>query len=191
MNRLKVNDSSDDNEKIELIALVGECLYSVKYGNNECEYDRFFDLHNHADYIHSFFEENKDYFKRPAWEKIKNIESATRQVLHEAYELENRLIEYAENTEKGVTPDLENLFKFIGGDEFADVYEFCPMKAYGTGRPSFLRLYAIKLEVNKFVITGGGIKLHDSIQSSPGIKDHVLQDIRRVRDWLMNSKILY
>ena len=59
------------------------------------------------------------------------------------------------------------------------------MKSYGTGRPSFLRMYAIKLKNNLYVITGGGIKLADTIQDSPD-----LQNIDKVRAWLIQNGII-
>jgi len=182
----KVNNNSEEDEKIDIVSIVEDFLYSMKYGNQECEYDRIFNQLENVDSITHFFEENKDYLNLPAWNKVTNIESATRQVLKEAYELEKRLFDFAENAMKGKTPDLDKMFQYIGGKEFSDIYEYTPMKAYGKGRPPFLRLYAIKLAPNKYVITGGRIKLHDSIQSSPGIKEHVLQNIRRTREWLQN-----
>jgi hypothetical protein len=64
-----------------------------------------------------------------------------------------------------------------------------PMKSYGTERPSFLRLYAIKMKNNTYLITGGGIKIADTIQNSPDLKEHVLQNIERVRDFLKMNGI--
>jgi hypothetical protein len=64
------------------------------------------------------------------------------------------------------------------------------MKSYGTFRPSLLRIYAIKMEANTYLITGGGIKLADTIQNSPDLKDHILQDIDLVRDYLKRNGIM-
>lgn len=58
------------------------------------------------------------------------------------------------------------------------------MKSYGPIRPSLLRMYAIRFASNMYLITGGGIKLADTIQNSPDLKDHVLQNIDKVRSWL-------
>lgn len=46
-------------------------------------------------------------------------------------------------------------------------YVRTPMKAYGPGDPSLLRLYAIKLSSNCYLITGGGIKYCKTMQESP------------------------
>lgn len=63
------------------------------------------------------------------------------------------------------------------------------MKSYGIENPSFLRMYAIKLKENTYLITGGGIKLADTIQNSPELKKHVLQNIDKVRTWLRENGI--
>lgn len=52
-----------------------------------------------------------------------------------------------------------------------------------------LRMYAIRLGTNTYLITGGGIKLADTIQNSPGLKEHVLQNIDKVRTWLKSMGI--
>jgi len=51
-------------------------------------------------------------------------------------------------------------------------------------------LYAIKMKENTYLITGGGIKLADTIQNSPRLKDHILQDIDNVRNWLKANGIM-
>lgn len=57
-------------------------------------------------------------------------------------------------------------------------------------RPSLLRIYAIKMGVNTYLITGGGIKLAETIQNSPDLKDHVIQDIDRIRTFLKDNGIM-
>lgn len=190
--QVNISDNAEEEEKLSIVPVYDNnfYLFSIKFGDKLNEYDRAFDKLNDLDYLRQFFKENEDYLSRPAWSKIPNIESAVRQVLNEASELEDRLEEYSANATMGRTPDLDSLFQFLGGSEFEDVYELAPMKAYWPGRPSMIRIYALKLQPNRYVVTGAGIKLHDSIQSSPGIKDYVLQDIRRTRQWLLSSGIL-
>ena len=68
--------------------------------------------------------------------------------------------------------------------------EYIPMKSYGLGIPSLLRIYAIKIAANVYVITGGGIKLARTIQDSPGLKDSVIQGIDKVRSFLRSEAII-
>ena len=58
------------------------------------------------------------------------------------------------------------------------------MKSYGVSSPSLLRLYAIKLDSNCYLIVYGGIKLGDTIQNSPILKDKVFNKIDKVLNYL-------
>ena len=57
----KVNDPSDEDEKIDIEAIVGDVLFSMKYGTKDCEYDRVFDLFNYVDYINTLIPQH--YYK--------------------------------------------------------------------------------------------------------------------------------
>ena len=43
---------------------------------------------------------------------------------------------------------------------------------------------------NTYLITGGGIKLAEKIQDSPDLKNHVLSNIDRVRQFLKANGII-
>ena len=55
------------------------------------------------------------------------------------------------------------------------------MKAYGKNKHTFLRLYAIKLGQNCYLIVYGGLKLGRAVQDSPILKDNVIRKI----DWAL------
>ena len=59
-----------------------------------------------------------------------------------------------------------------------------PVKSYGPYSPSLLRLYAIKLDSNCYLIVYGGIKLGSTIQESPVLKDKVFNKIDAVLTFL-------
>ena len=46
------------------------------------------------------------------------------------------------------------------------------------------------MAANTYLITGGGIKLADTIQNSPDLKEHVLQNIDKVREFLQANGIM-
>lgn len=131
---------------------------------------------------------HQKYLNDSVWGERFTPESAARKVREEAIELEDLFYDLCKNTDHGKTPDFDSHFKFLGGKY--QVYEYIPMKSYGTGRPSFLRMYAIKLKNNLYVITGGGIKLADTIQDSPDLQNHVIQNIDKVRAWLIQNVII-
>ena len=133
---------------------------------------------------------NKEYLDNPIWGVVYTPEKAAATVRNEANDLNDLLYNLYENSFYGEKPDFDSHFKFLDGKKYRDVLEYIPMKSYGTNNPSFLRIYAIKLNNNQYVITGGGIKLADSIQDSPDLKNHVIQNIDRVRAWLISNGIM-
>ena len=164
-------------------------IYSIKYdGQDSSEFDRLFDAWNDMAEVVEFMQSHQEYLNNPIWGKCYTPESAARKVREEAIELEDLFFFFFKNADQGKTPDYDSHFNFLGGKY--QVYEYIPMKSYGTGRPSFLRTYAIKLKSNLYVITGGGIKLADKIQDSPDLQKHVLQNIDKVRTWLIQNGII-
>lgn len=164
-------------------------IYSIKYNGQELsEFDRLFDAWNDITEVVEFMQAHQAYLNDPVWCEQYTPTSAARKVRDEAIELEDLFYNLCKNTDQGKTPDFDSHFKFLGGKY--QVYEYIPMKSYGTGRPSFLRMYAIKLKNNLYVITGGGIKLADTIQDSPDLQNHVIQNIDKVRAWLIQNGIM-
>lgn len=176
---------------MEIIRIFAPYLYSIQYDSQEeDEYTRLlYTEWNDVEKLLAFMQENKNVLEENStWNSIKDPYLATKQVIQEAEELKQRFQELKENTQICKQPDFDNHFKYLNG-KYKYLYELIPMKSYGCGRPSLLRIYAIKLDTNKYLITGGGIKLCDTIQESPGIKDHVLQNIDRVRSFLRENDI--
>lgn len=174
---------------IEIITIIDPYIYSVKYeGHEKDEYHRLFDEWNDVEFVLGFMERNSEYLKEEVWKRVSSPESAADQVFFEAEELESLFKKIACNTKSGNDDDFDNYFKILGGKYLYEI-QYVPMKAYGTRNPSFLRLYAIKIEKNTYIITGGGIKLSDTIQNSPDIKNHVLREIEIVRQYLKNNDI--
>lgn len=175
---------------MEIIKISSPYLYSVKYDKEELdEYHRLFEEWNDIDYVLSFMIANKQLLDNTIWAKFSNPEEAAYQVFEEANDLEKKFEILLENIEGGDTPDLDSHFKPLDG-EFYYITEHIPMKSYSSGRPPLLRLYAIKMGSNCYLITGGGIKLADTIQNSPGLKDHVINNIKFVRTYLKENGIL-
>lgn len=165
-------------------------IYSIKYDGEEySEFDRLFDLWNDVGYVVGFMNDNKAYLANPVWARTSEPEEAARAVLTEAFELGDLFVDLYENTTDGTIPDFDSYFKYLEG-RYKYELEYQPMKSYGTGHPPLLRLYAIKMQPNTYLITGGGIKLADTIQNSPDLKDHVLQNTDKVRTWLRENGIM-
>jgi len=175
---------------LEIIAIYRQYIYSIQYDDQEeNEFDRLFDLWNDVEYLTQFLEDNQEYLSSTVWQQTPEPEDAARQILEEATKLEELFDSLYNNVLEGRKPDFDNHFKFLEGD-YKYSLQWPPMKSYGTIRPSLLRMYAIKMKENVYLITGGGIKLADKIQNSPDLKDHVLQNIEKVRSFLKENGIL-
>ena len=173
--------------KIE--AIYPPYIYSIKYDDQKVnEFERLLEEWRDLDKMIAFFEENSEYLKADIWAAVSEPEAAVDQVANEADDLEILLSDLFNNAESHEQPDFDDYFKYLNGRYRFD-YEYVPMKSYGRCSPSLIRLYAIKLKANLYIITGGGVKLCKTIQESPGLKDHVMQNIMAVKSWLKDNDI--
>lgn len=175
---------------MEIVEIYHPYIYSVKYeGMDENEFDRLFEEWNDSGNIMDFMMDNAGFLKTDIWRHVSEPEAAARQVHEEAEYLEDLFYDLREKTEKGEKPDYDSHFRYLNG-KYGSEIKYVPMKSYGMGPPSFLRIYAIKIEPNVYVITGGGIKLARTIQDSPGIKDTVIQGIDKTRSFLLSEGVI-
>lgn len=175
---------------MEIIEIYPDHLYSVKYDDCDTdEYNLLFEEWSDKDYLLQFFNENAAFLDNDIWGRLKNQpELAAASVIEDAYELESKINKLCENSRSGENPDLETLFRPLDG-KYIFVWDMIPVKGYGCKRPSFIRLYAIKMDVNVYLITCGGLKLESKIQNSPGIKDTVFVKIDKTIEFLKNMGI--
>ncbi len=179
---------------MEIREIYKGCLYSIKFDEAVTdEYSRVIALWKDLDYLVDFFKENAREVDQPFWREVglnpdTPIASAER-VAGEAIVLAARIGQLAQNAKDGKIPDFEDFFHPLGG-KYSYVRELEPHKSYGTFNPSLLRLYAIKLERNVYLIVFGGIKLGSTIQNSPGLKEQVFNRIDNVITFLKANGIL-
>lgn len=78
---------------------------------------------------------------------------------------------------------MEEFFKPLDNQEY-HIVELSKQK----GRKNYLRLFAIKIDNNCFVITGGTIKFHHLNKDRPHTKKE-MQKIDRCRDYLKDNGV--
>ncbi len=132
---------------------------------------------NEVGFLVEFFRQNAQYLKQPFWhEQYPEPEDAAKGVIIDAIALEKHLEQLTDNVKAGDVPDFETYFKPLGG-KYLYEWNIIPMKGYGMGKPTFIRLYAIRIQENCFLIAYGGLKLADTIQNSPGLDTEVFRRI--------------
>lgn len=177
---------------MDIIQIIPNRIYSIKYDDQEfAEYYRLFNREwTDVDYLTKFFSEHEEFTKNIFWKFLENDpEMAATIAIEDAYELEAYLKKLSKNADEKKIPDLENYFEPLNGKYIYEI-KFIPMKGYGVKPSTFLRLYALRLEENCYLIVYGGIKLNDSIQNSPVLKENVISRIDMVKSYLKREGIL-
>lgn len=178
---------------MEIVEIYKDWLYSISFAEEDLnEYHRVFREWHDLDYLVDFFTENRDSVNTNFWKRAgldpDTPELSAERVIDEADSLETYINQLVANCSEGVKPDFDEYFHFLGG-KYKCLWSLEPVKSYGTGSPSLLRLYAIKIDANCYLIVYGGIKLGDTIQNSPVLKDKVFNKIDSVLRFLKANGI--
>ena len=159
-----------------IFAIVNESLLSVRFeGNDKDEFARLFEQWQDIDYLEDFFESNKDDLQDGFFGNI-SVEDAVFTTIDEADKLENHIKEVAE---KGQESDCSTLYDLV----FHPLHEYdtskihTESKAYGLKSSSWLRIYAVQIAPNLYVVSGGVIKLTKAMQDRP----HTTEELKKLK----------
>lgn len=175
---------------MRIVEIIPPYLYSMQYDNEPLdEYHRVFRDWHEASFLAEFFRLNAEYLQQPFWkEYFSEPEDAAKDVIVDATALERYINQLADNAKNGETPDFESYFQPLEG-KYIYEWKLIPMKGYGTGKPTFIRLYAIRMEENCYLVVYGGLKLADTIQNSPVLKTEVFKRIDQTLAYLKQEGI--
>lgn len=183
---------------VSTFAVVEESLYSVLFdtdlnavdddGNiisNEKlhEFRRLFDFWNDQMLLREFFEEHEVDLNEVYWDGI-TIDEAIDKTKAEAKELERILLEYAEEGNTIRLKNLSMLFKPLSEGKIEKDFEKDKVKL--DGKKTWIRLYAIRIEANLFVVCGGAIKLRKTLND----RNYLLKELEKLeitRNYLMDE----
>ncbi len=168
-----VSDNSEDG------------LWSIHLdGESQNEFDKFFDLMNDIEWLHGFFEKNKGDLNSGFFGHI-TIKVAVLRTLKEVEEMEDALYDYSERGFSGHS-NLQHLFKPLNNFEYAITIH---QKSKARIRKGWLRLYAIRLAENCYLVTGGAIKLTEDMKK--GHLQAELKKLERAKLFLGDNGIAY
>jgi hypothetical protein len=150
---------------MKIIPIFADKLYSFQYGNEtNCEYFRLIDNWNDTVYIYNFYNDNLSKIKNNSYlENHQTLEDFSDFIFDLAMDLDEYLNELTQNN------DLNSFFKPLSEAK----YEISIGKF--KGRQNILRLYALKIDENCFIITGGGIKLTQTMDQDENLKRELLK----------------
>ena len=160
---------------MKIVSIFAEKLFAFHYeGELLDEYGRLLDLWNDPEYVFGFAEKNKDYIKLLGY----SLDDFTECVLSDAEFLEDLLLEYERNE-----LIMDGCFQPLHNEE----YQY-KILSFQKKKCKFLRLYAIRIDINCFVITGGAIKITRTMQEHPET-NRELQKLNRCKSYLQSKGV--
>jgi hypothetical protein len=161
-------------------------LWSIQLDSqSRSEFEKFFDQVNDIEWLHHFFDHNNADLHSGFFGSI-TIGVAVSRTLDEAEEMENSLYDFSEQGFKGGDDNLQHLFKPLNNFEYTITAR---QKSKARIRKGWLRLYAIRLAENCYLVTGGAIKLTQDMKRA-----HLQDELRKLeqsKQFLRNSGIDY
>jgi hypothetical protein len=147
-------------------------LWAVQLDSRtQSEFDRFFNLLNDAEWLYNFFDENRSALHRGFFGNI-SIQDAVTRTLEEAGEMEDMLYEFSALGFGAGNINPHHLFKPLNNFEHAIASH---QKSKARIRKGWLRLYAIRLAKNCYLVTGGAIKLAQDMN-----KAHLQDELKKL-----------
>lgn len=146
-------------------------LWAVKNPDKELdELTSLFEQWNDANYLFKFFRDNIDDLK--SYFKVERVSQAIQDTFEDSDALEELILTFP------YTEELDTLFKPLDVTDTKSM-ELTRQKARNwecERHDSWLRIYAIRLEPNVYVVTGGAIKLTRAMQD----KEHTMIELNKL-----------
>lgn len=132
-------------------------LYSIQYDHKDCsEYHFIMQSWRKPELLFSFFDHHITDLENGFWGDI-SIDEAVANTVSDAKRFEETLFTYCRSPQL----ELQYIFQPLYNHEYRLI---SLQKSKGKIRRSWLRLYALRIDRNCFVITGGAIKLTGHMQ---------------------------
>lgn len=157
---------------MKIVDIFAYTLFAFRYqGEVDNEYDRLMDNWTDVSFLRSYAKKNK----------VENINQFVKDRLKDAEQIQDLLEEITSNKEP-----LEYYFRTLFDNESgAKILSLQKGKIEKNG----IRLYAIKIDENCFVITGGAIKMSQTMQDHPDSNEE-LKKIHRAKSFLQENTIV-
>jgi len=156
---------------MKIVSIFADQLFSFRYpGEADNEYDRLMELWTDISYLKDFAQKNN----------IADVEAFAKEILHGAEQIQDFLENINQNQER---------YDFYF--ESLQLSEDNKPLAFQKGKIKWnkLRYYAIKLDANCFVITGGAIKMSQTMQEHPAT-NYELAKLKAAKAFLNENGVI-
>lgn len=158
---------------MKIVDIFAEKLYSFVYSDNtQNEYDRLLDLWTDVSYLRTYAKKNG----------IANTNKFVFDRLQDAENIRDLLEEITTNNQP-----LEYYFRPLYDTETG--FKILSLQKGKTSSQDGLRIYAIKIDNDCFVITGGAIKMSQAMKDHPDT-DNELNKLKKAQDYLKENGVI-
>ena len=163
---------------MKIVDIFAKKLHAVAYlkkGSDayaECEYDRLLDLWTDVEYLHEYAKDNK----------VADINKFVKARLKDAEQIEDLLDQLIEQD-----LPLDTYFHQLDNNEIG--FKLLSLRKGKASQQDGLRIYAIKIDNDCFLITGGAIKMSLKNKDHPDTKEE-MRKIAEVKAYLQDQGVI-
>jgi hypothetical protein len=162
---------------MKIIPIFAPQLYAFHYDDEkQSELLRLLELWNNTAYLYDFVKTNKNDVPQK-----KTLDEMVIQLQEDAEKIDDLLLEIETDSEI----QLDAFFKNLNNSEYRIDLHLSKQKA----RENYLRIYAIKIDKNCYVITGGAIKFHHLNKNRIHTQIE-MEKLDRCRDYLKSHDVI-
>jgi len=159
---------------MKIVDIFAKQLFAFYYDNEDNnEFDRLIELWTDVEYLKSFAEINK----------INHIEDFINDISYYVEQIQDLLYDIESSDKK----TLEYYFRPLHDQEMGQ--RVLSLQKGKVGRNNSLRIYAIKIYDNCFIITGGAIKMSQKMQDHPDTKNELIK-LDRAKSFLKENGVM-
>lgn len=165
---------------VKFVDINGEKIWSVIYDGETVDVlTQLFRNWNDLDFLEAFFKNNRE--DLASYFKITDIDLAIYDTLEDANELRCMILDISPDA------DIDKLFRHLENSRIAEMLLGREKaKDRRSAHDSWLRIYALRLGSNTYLVTGGAIKLTRTMEE----REHTLNELKRmeqVRNYLIEQ----
>lgn len=162
---------------VGIFAILDKKLLAVQFeGEDADEFTLAFRNWQDPEWLEDFFEQNKKLLQDGFWGQI-SVEEAIWITITESEKFEKYILDVAKSSSGMRKSTLEGLvFHKLHKTDYSTIH--VESKAYGSKHKSWLRLFAIKISEELYVVSGSAIKLTRSLQE----KAHTNNELAKLKN---------
>ena len=174
-------------ELVRIFPTKGDGLFSVHFFDQpQDEFRSLFEFWSDPELLEDFFEQNRadlaqDRYQHPS------VDDAVFWTIEESKILQNVLYERALQGQEDLHNTLQTLFKPLEPKDSRSLF-YQRNKVYSRRHKGWLRIYAIRLNSNTFLVTGGAIKLTQRMEERTHTQSELVK-LENVKQFLKRNGI--